>query len=204
MTIALLLVAAYLIGAFPSSYVIAKLVRGIDLREHGSGNLGATNAFRVLGWKAATPVFIIDTLKGWLPPFLFPRYDNSDAWEWALAYGAAAIIGHVFSIYVRFKGGKGVATGGGVFLALAPLAVLIGLVVWSVLLFITGTVSIASIASAVTLPIAVYFLGLPSAVLALAIALSAFVIYAHRSNIKRLMRGEEPSFRKRKEVKAKP
>ncbi len=200
MTIALLLVAAYLLGAFPSSYVVARLVRGIDLREHGSGNLGATNAYRVLGWKAATPVFILDILKGWIPPFFFPRWDGADDWRWALAYGAAAIIGHVFSIYVRFKGGKGVATGAGVFIALAPLAVLIGLVVWGALLFITGTVSVASISAAATLPIAVWLLGARVEVLALAVALSLFVIYAHRSNIRRLLRGQEPSFRKKKEA----
>ena len=196
MTVALLLLAAYLIGAFPSSYVVGRLVRGIDLREHGSGNLGATNAFRVLGWRAATPVFILDTFKGWLPPFLFPRIDGWPAWELALAYGAAAVIGHVFSIYVGFKGGKGVATGGGVFLALAPLAVLISFVTWTVLLLITGTVSIASLASAVALPIAVWLLGSPTLVLALALALALFVIYAHRANIRRLLRGEEPSFKR--------
>lgn len=198
MIIALLLAAAYLLGAFPSSYVIAKATRGIDLRQHGSGNLGATNAFRVLGWKAATPVFILDIFKGWLPTFLFPRIDDHPAWEWALAYGAAAIIGHVFSIYVRFKGGKGVATGTGVFLALAPMAVLVAMIIWGILLYITGIVSLASIISAATLPIAVLVLGQPLAVLLLAIAVASFIIYAHRANIRRLMRGEESSFRKRK------
>lgn len=197
MTIALLLLAAYLLGAFPSSYVIAKATRGIDLRQHGSGNLGATNAFRVLGWKAATPVFILDILKGWLPTFVFPRIDNHPAWEWALAYGAAAIIGHVFSVYVRFKGGKGVATGTGVFLALAPTAVLVAMIVWGVLLYFTGIVSLASIISAATLPLAVLVLGQPLAVLLLAVAVATFIIYAHRANIRRLMRGEEPSFRKK-------
>jgi glycerol-3-phosphate acyltransferase PlsY len=197
MTIALLVLAAYLLGAFPSSYVVARLVRGIDLRQHGSGNLGATNAYRVLGWQAATPVFILDILKGWFPTFFFPRWDASPDWRWALAYGAAAIVGHVFSVYVRFKGGKGVATGAGVFMALAPVAVLIGLVVWGTLLFLTGTVSIASIAAAAVLPIAVWLLGAPAIVIALAVALSAFVIYAHRSNIRRLMRGEEPSFKRK-------
>ena len=112
-----------------------------------------------------------------------------------LAYGAAAVIGHVFSIYVRFKGGKGVATGAGVFLALAPLAVLIGLLIWVTLLLVTGTVSIASIAAAVTLPVAVALLYDETLILVLAIALSAFVIYAHRANIRRLLRGEEHSFR---------
>jgi acyl phosphate:glycerol-3-phosphate acyltransferase len=200
MIIALLLLAAYLIGAFPSSYVVAKLARGIDLRQHGSGNLGATNAYRVLGWKAATPVFILDIFKGWLPPFYFPRIDGNDRWEWALAYGAMAIVGHVFSVYVRFKGGKGVATGAGVFLALAPLAVLITTIIWTSLVVITRTVSIGSIAAAAALPIAVALLDDRRLVLVLAVALAAFVIYAHRANIKRLMRGEEPSFRKRKET----
>jgi glycerol-3-phosphate acyltransferase PlsY len=200
MIIALLLLAAYLIGAFPSSFVIGKLVRGIDLRQHGSGNLGATNAFRVLGWKAATPVFILDIFKGWLPTFIFPRIDNDPAWEWALAYGAASIIGHVFSVYVRFKGGKGVATSAGVFLALAPIAILITTIVWGGLLWLTGIVSIASSAAAAALPSAVFALDQPRAVQILAVVLAAFVIFKHRSNIGRLMRGEEPSFRKRKSV----
>jgi glycerol-3-phosphate acyltransferase PlsY len=200
MIVALLLLAAYLIGAFPSSYVVAKLARGIDLRKHGSGNLGATNAYRVLGWKAAMPVFVLDIFKGWLPTFYFARIDGNDSWEWALAYGAMAIVGHVFSIYVRFKGGKGVATGAGVFIALAPLAVLITTVIWIALVFITATVSVGSIAAAASLPIAVALLDDRRLVLVLAIALSAFVIYAHRANIKRLMRGEEPSFRKKKET----
>ncbi len=200
MTVALLLLAAYLLGAFPSSYVIARLVRGIDLREHGSGNLGATNAFRVLGWKAATPVFILDIFKGWFPTFFFPQWDGIEDWRWALGYGAAAIIGHVFSIYMRFKGGKGVATGSGVFLALAPVAVLITTGVWLALLLITATVSIASIAAAAMLPIAVWLLQAQVEILALALALALFVIYAHRANISRLMRGQEPSFRKKKEA----
>ncbi len=196
MTILLLLLAAYLLGAFPSSYVVGRLTRGIDLRQHGSGNLGATNAFRVLGWKAAIPVFILDILKGWFPTFFFERWDGSPDVRWALAYGAAAMIGHVFSIYVRFKGGKGVATGSGVFMALAPVAVLVATVIWGVLLFLTRTVSIASIVSAAALPVAVYAFQGVTPVLWLSLALSSFVIYAHRSNIRRLVRGEEPSFRK--------
>ena len=197
MTVLLLLLAAYLIGAFPSSYVVGKLVRGIDLRQHGSGNLGATNAFRVLGWKAATPVFLLDIFKGWLPTFFFHQWDGTPDARWMLAYGAAAVIGHVFSVYVRFKGGKGVATGAGVFLALAPLAVLVGLVVWALLLFITRTVSIDSITAAAALPVAVSLLYDQRLILILALALSLFVIYAHRANIRRLLRGEEHSFRKK-------
>ena len=194
MIIALLVAAAYLIGAFPTSYVVARLTRGIDLRQHGSGNLGATNAYRVLGWKAATPIFIVDIAKGFIPTFFFPALDGSAAFGWTLAYGTAAIIGHVFSIYVRFRGGKGVATGAGVFLALAPVAVLVGLVIWGVLVYLTGFVSLASIVSAAALPVTVALTGARREVLVLAIALAAFVIFAHRANIRRLLRGEEHRF----------
>lgn len=194
MTAALLLLAAYLIGAFPTSYIVGRLTRGIDLRQHGSGNLGATNAFRVLGWRAATPIFIVDVAKGFLPVHFFPRFDGTDAIAWALAYGAAAIVGHMFSIYVRFRGGKGVATGGGVFLALAPFPALGSLLIWTVLVFVTGYVSLASIVSAAALPLLILFSRAPGSVLALSIALATFVIYAHRANVRRLLRGEEHRF----------
>jgi acyl phosphate:glycerol-3-phosphate acyltransferase len=194
---ALLVLAAYLTGAIPTSYIAGRLVRGIDLRQHGSGNLGATNAFRVLGWRAATPIFVIDITKGFVPAFLFPALDGVTAPGWALAYGAAAIIGHVFSIYVGFRGGKGVATGAGVFLALAPVAVLVGLGVWVVLVLTTGYVSLASIVAAAVLPIMVAVTAAPTEVLIMSLLLSVFVIHAHRANMRRLIRGEEHRFRRR-------
>ncbi len=190
----LLVVASYFTGAFPTSYLAGRLARGIDLRQHGSGNLGATNVFRVLGWKAATPVFMIDIFKGFAPTFFFPRLDGSPRWEWALAYGAAAILGHVYSVYVRFKGGKGVATSAGVFLALAPWAVLAGLVVWVALVATTRIVSISSIVAALVVPPVVYLTKGAGPVLWLSLALMAFVIWAHRTNIGRLLRGEEHRF----------
>ena len=196
-TVLLLILAAYLTGAIPTSFIVGR-IRGIDLRTHGSGNLGATNAFRVLGWRAAVPVFIVDIFKGWFPTFCFPLWDRSDITLLALAYGAAAIVGHVFSIYVRFKGGKGVATSAGVLLALAPLAVLIGLAVWSTLVFTTGFVSVGSIVAAVLLPFVVLAQQGTSPVFWLSVGLAAFVVLAHLSNIKRLRRGEEPSFRRKK------
>lgn len=196
-TVLILLFAAYLTGAIPTSYIVGR-IKGIDLRQHGSGNLGATNAYRVLGWRAAMPVFIFDIFKGWFPTFFFPRWDHSSIELFALAYGAAAIVGHVFSVYVRFKGGKGVATSAGVLLALAPLAVLVGLVIWSALVFTTGYVSLGSIVAAFVLPFVIYFTHGVSPILALASALALFVIFAHRTNIKRLLRGEEHSFRKGK------
>src|SRR5690606_1221303 len=129
------------VGSIPSSYIAGRAARGIDLREHGSGNLGATNTFRVLGARIAAPVMVADILKGFLPTYLFVRWDASPAWTWALAYGAATIVGHVFSIYMRFRGGKGVATAAGVFLALSPVAVLCALGVWLGTLFGSRMVS---------------------------------------------------------------
>ena len=195
---ALFVIAAYLLGAFPTSYVIARYAKGIDLRQHGSGNLGATNSYRVLGWRAATPVFIVDILKGWAPTLFFPLWDGRAAPEWALAYGAAAIIGHMFSIYVGFKGGKGVATSAGVFLALAPVAIGIAILVWALLLYLTGYVSLASLVAALLVPALVYFTVGAGPTLALAVVLALIVIYAHRANIRRLTRGQEHRFGKRK------
>lgn len=190
-----LLGSAYLLGAFPTSYVVGRATRGIDLREHGSGNLGATNAFRVLGWRPAVPIFVVDIAKGWFPTFFFPLWDGRPAAEWALAYGAAAVIGHVYSIYVRFRGGKGVATGAGVFLALSPWAILVGLAVWVTVVAVTGYVSLASMLAAAILPVVVFFTG-GGPIFWLALAMAAFVIAAHRANIRRLWQGKEHRFRR--------
>ena len=189
----LLVGLAYLLGCTPTSYLAGRL-KGIDLREHGSGNLGATNAFRVMGWKSALPVMVVDIAKGWVPTLFFPLWDGAQPLEWAFAYGAAAIIGHVFSVFVGFRGGKGVATGGGVFMALAPWAVLLGFAVWGVIVVLTRTVSLGSLAAALVLPLAVYVTNEPRAEVLLSVLLSLFVIYAHRTNIRRLVRGEEPRF----------
>jgi glycerol-3-phosphate acyltransferase PlsY len=196
----LFVVAAYLWGAIPASYLAGKWTRGIDLREHGSGNLGATNTFRVLGAKVAAPVMTFDILKGFFPVVLFSQWDGSPRWEWELAYGAAAILGHVFSVYMRFKGGKGVATAAGVFLALAPVAVGAGLAVWLVVLRATRMVSAGSISAA--LVVAVLMVVLPDIQMGIRIvggAIAAFIIFAHRSNVRRILRGEEPRFGSKKE-----
>ncbi len=190
----ILLVAAYLLGAVPAAYLAGRWTRGIDLRRHGSGNLGATNTFRVLGARVAAPVMAFDVVKGFAPAFLFPRWDASPDWRWALAYGAAAILGHVFSIYMRFKGGKGVATGAGVFLGLAPAAVGIGFVVWLATLRIGRMVSLASILAALTMIPALFVFPNPVEVRALGVALAAFVVFAHRANVGRILRGEEHRF----------
>lgn len=188
-----LLVVSYLLGAIPTSYLVGKWVRGIDLRREGSGNLGATNAFRVMGWKLALPVLVFDLFKGWFPAYYFPGLAGVGQ-EWALAFGAVAIIGHVFSIYVRFRGGKGVATSAGVFLAVAPVAALAGLLVWGAVVAATRIVSLASIVAAVVVPVVVWAEQGIGAVFWLALGLAAFVIYAHRANIRRLLAGTEHRF----------
>lgn len=186
---------AYLLGAVPTSFWVGRAVYGVDLRREGSGNLGATNTLRVLGWRAALPVIVVDVAKGWLPVWLFPRLDGVP-WGWALAYGAAAILGHVFSAWVRFRGGKGVATSAGVFLALAPLAVLAGFVVWLATVLATRIVSLGSILAALTVPVAVLFTPHQGgdALVAFTVALALFVLWAHRANVVRLARGQEHRF----------
>jgi glycerol-3-phosphate acyltransferase PlsY len=169
---------------------------GVDLRTKGSGNLGATNTFRILGWKAAVPVAIVDVLKGWFPVWFFPQRDHSALWEWTLAYAAAAILGHVFSFWVRFKGGKGIATSAGAFLGLSPWGVLVALVAWISVTFTTRMVSAGSLAAAVALPAALLFVPHKggNTLLFFTVALAAFVFWAHRSNIRRLLKGEEHRF----------
>jgi glycerol-3-phosphate acyltransferase PlsY len=191
----LFVLVSYLWGAIPASWMAGKL-RGVDLRQHGSGNLGATNTFRVLGAKVAAPVMVFDVLKGFLPVLLFTRWDGTGDWRWGLAYGAAAIVGHVFSIYMRFRGGKGVATSAGVFLAEAPLAVGVGLVVWLVVLAATRMVSAASVAAAAVVGVLLLLplSHLPIEIRVLGCAICAFVIFAHRSNLRRILDGTESRF----------
>lgn len=188
----LLLALSYLLGATPTSYWVGKAFHGVDLREHGSGNLGATNAFRVLGWQWALPVVVVDVGKGFVPTWFFPSLVSS-SFAWTLAFGAAAIVGHMFSLWVGFRGGKGVATSGGVFLALAPWAVLGAFGVWVVLAVLTRYVSVASMGAAVTLPVFVALTAHQggSGLVIFAAALAVFVIWAHRSNLSRLVKGEE-------------
>ena len=193
-----LLALAYGVGATPTSHWLARAAYGVDLRTQGSGNLGGTNAFRVLGWKAALPVMLVDIGKGWLPVWYFPQIQPSTSPStWALAYGGASVLGHVLSFWVGFKGGKGIATSGGVLLALAPVAVAVCLGVWLGVVSVTRIVSVASLSAALTLPVVVYLLpGEGNTMVWFSGALSVFVVWSHRANIQRLLRGEENSFRR--------
>ncbi len=192
------LALSYLVGSTPTSYLVGRLFHGVDLREHGSGNLGATNAFRVLGLRSALPVVIVDVAKGFLPVWLFADLAGA-GFGWTFAFGLAAIVGHMFSVWVGLRGGKGIATSAGVFLGLAPWAVLGGLVIWCALTFPTGYVSLGSIAAAAALPVLIALTPHAggTALVWLSAALAAFVIWAHRSNIGRLLRGEENRFGRR-------
>jgi glycerol-3-phosphate acyltransferase PlsY len=193
------LVASYFIGAIPTSYLLSRFFAGIDLRQQGSGNLGATNLYRVLGWKYALPAALVDIAKGFIPVVVFaPRESPSQLF--ALVCGVAAIVGHVFSVFVRFKGGKGVATAAGVMLGLAPLALAVTAAVWVLMVKLTGYVSLASISAAAVLPLAVYLLenSRTPALLWIAAAIAAGVIVLHRRNIERLLKGTESRFGRRR------
>jgi acyl phosphate:glycerol-3-phosphate acyltransferase len=192
--------AGYLAGSIPSAY-IAGSAKGIDLRMHGSGNLGATNVVRVLGARIGAAVFAVDIMKGFLPVFLFGPYMPPDHRElWLIAIGVAAILGHVKPIFLFGKGGgKGVATAAGVFLALAWAPTLVAFVAWIVIFAATRYVSAASLVASATLPVALYLWiqdpRHPYFVLGFLVAV--FVFFTHRANIGRLRRGEEHRFVRR-------
>jgi len=189
--------AAYLLGAVPSSFLLARWMGGIDLRSVGSGNLGATNLYRQLGWKAAIPSAAFDVLKGAAPAALAARLGAGPSW-WPLAVGAAAVLGHVYSPFVGFKGGKGVATAAGVFLALAPGPLGVAAVFWVGLLWSTGYMSVASMAGAFAFAVAMPLLLPGRPILAVAgVAVCAFIMFTHRSNILRLLSGTESRFGRR-------
>jgi glycerol-3-phosphate acyltransferase PlsY len=190
------LLAAYLLGAIPTSYLAGRWGRGIDLREHGSRNLGATNLYRTLGWKFALPVGGFDVAKGIIPTLFFAPQAGDHPVLPSLC-GVAAVVGHTLSPFVGFKGGKGVATAAGMLLALTPAAVGVVALLWLVLVRLTGYVSVGSIAAAAVFPAADWMLK-PSrrttADLGLDCLVAAFIIWKHRSNIARLRAGTENRF----------
>lgn len=191
MLIALLIILAYVIGSIPSGLVVGKLAKGIDIREHGSGNLGATNAFRTLGVKAGSVVIAADILKGTLAaalPYLLHVPIHP------LLAGVAAVIGHVFPVFAKFKGGKAVATSGGVLLFYAPLLFVTMVAVFFVFLFLTKFVSLSSMLTGIYTIIYCLFVKDPYLLIVVTL-LTAFVIYRHRANIKRIINKTEPKIK---------
>lgn len=202
LTVVLIAIASYLIGSIPTSIIFARLLQGIDIREHGSGNAGATNTFRVLGWKAGLIVLLIDMAKGFVPVVWLAGYgiDSGMGWDpiyYQILCGLAAVFGHIWTIFAGFKGGKGVGTGAGMVIGLAPVPVLICLAVFAVVVGITRYVSLGSILAAITLPIVLFtdrfVLGNPvhPLLLGLGVFIAALIVYTHRSNVQRLLKGEE-------------
>lgn len=191
---------AYLTGSIPFAYLAGK-AKGVDLRQHGSGNLGATNAVRVLGPRVGALVYVADTLKGALPVLLLPsRIDSAHPELWAIAFGVAAIIGHVRPIFLRGQGGgKGVATAGGVFFGLAWQPTLIAFLAFVGAVAITRYASVGSLTAAIVLSVALLvFRGPADPLFLISCVIGVFVVWTHRGNIARLTRGTEPKIGSRK------
>ena len=198
MKLILIGLASYLLGAIPFGLLIARS-RGIDIRQHGSGNIGATNVLRVLGKPLGIFTFMLDALKGFGPVFLAMRLVPGQAEAAGLTAGIAAILGHSFPIYLGGKGGKGVATSAGVLIGLAWQAALIGVAVWGAVFFLSRYVSLASILAAAAIPAVSWILYYPEK-LATPIALTLLgllIILRHRSNLQRLLKGTENRFVKK-------
>jgi acyl phosphate:glycerol-3-phosphate acyltransferase len=191
---------AYLFGSFPTAIIAGKLLKKIDIREHGSGNAGATNVVRVLGWQAGLVVLLIDMFKGfvpvfWLTPILVASAENVIYFQ--ILAAIMAIIGHIWTIFAGFKGGKGVGTAAGVFLGIAPMALSIALVFFIAIVALTRYVSLGSLVAAlifaVTLAIQKYVLlvAVPDVLMIIGIIVVVLIWFAHRENIKRLLSGTE-------------
>lgn len=196
---------AYIAGSIPSAVWAGKLFHGIDVREHGSGNAGATNTVRVLGWKTGIPVLIFDLFKGWLAAML-PEFlnaapgGNEQMMALQIACGMAAILGHVFPLFAHFRGGKGVATTFGVLLALNPWLTLICAGIFLVVLLISGYVSLGSMTAAVMFPVLLMTVfDTPSLLFKIfSVVVAVAIVVTHKKNIGRLIRGEENRFLRKK------
>lgn len=199
---------SYIIGSTPTSIIVGRIVRGIDIREHGSGNAGGTNVFRVLGWKPALVVVLVDIFKGWLPAFIFARIwldatPIPDLGVLQILCGFAAVLGHTYTIFAGFKGGKGVGTLAGMLLAMFPIVFPLCLLVFIFTIIMTGYVSLSSMIASASLPVFLLllppFTGMdpaPMSLLVFGLLIPWFIIFTHRNNIGRLRNGTENRFEK--------
>lgn len=197
-------VTGYLLGSVPTGYLVAR-ARGVDIRQYGSGNIGATNVFRALGKPAGIFVLLVDAAKGALAtavlPVLLSRLAGgaNASPEWlAIVAGVAAILGHNYTCWLGFKGGKGIATSAGVLLILIPAGLGLALATWLVVFLIWRYVSLASVVAAAMLPLLVWLTGASSTLVGLAVILGALAVYKHRANIQRLRAGTENRFSRRR------
>jgi len=204
-----LILLSYFIGSIPFSYLIARMVGKTDLRRVGSGNVGATNVLRSVGKTAGVLALLLDALKGMTVVWIATRVVQEGAWPWVDHAGSvlgspsfwigfsalAAVLGHMFPVWLRFKGGKGVATGAGVFLAIEPLAVAASAIVFLIVAILSRYISLGSIAAAASLPLFLRFLtGAPFWTLIVSIIIAVLIILKHRENIARLVKGDEHRF----------
>ncbi len=202
-TLSALCIGAYLIGSIPTAYLMGRLLKGIDIREHGSGNVGATNVMRVLGTPAGIATLAIDLLKGYvavrcLVPVLRP--DGGDLQVWNIAACIAVVAGHNWMLFLRFTGGKGVATTAGAFLAMMPCVILSAFVIFAATVALTRYVSLGSILAGISIPVFVWFYyDRPGVYLWFSVALTAALVLKHRANIARLVAGTEKKLGSRTE-----
>lgn len=204
-------VGGYLLGSIPTGYLVAR-ARGVDIRGYGSGNIGATNVFRALGKSAGIFVLLADAAKGALAagllPWLLARLAAVPAAVsgegLAIAAGVAAILGHNYTCWLRFKGGKGIATSAGVLLVLMPKGLGLALITWLVVFLVWRYVSLASIAAAAALPVLVWLTGASPTLVGIAFVLGALAVYKHRSNLQRLRAGTESRFTRQPRAEDRP
>ena len=180
---------SYILGSIPNGLILGKAIWGVDLRQHGSKNIGATNAWRTIGKAGGISIFALDFLKGAISAYLGLHLGGSELA--GVLCGILAIAGHSWSVFLAFKGGKGLATGLGVIAALMPMVTLIVFAVWFAIVYFTGYVSLGSIVGAALVPILTLFFGLHTEFLILGLIAAVFIIYRHKSNIERLLNGTE-------------
>jgi glycerol-3-phosphate acyltransferase PlsY len=210
LSIGIITILSYLIGSIPTAIIVARQVRGIDIRQHGSGNAGGTNVFRVLGWKAGVFVILMDMGKGLFATIVLARlmygpipFENRTPFDdftvVQIIAGCAAILGHVWTLFAGFRGGKGIATAGGMLLGIAPVEVAVAFGVFSLVLLVSHYVSLGSLSAAVAFPLTMFFrenifmvdIEGYKTLIFFAIGISLLIIYTHRANIKRLLAGTE-------------
>lgn len=210
LSIGVITILSYLIGSFPTAIIVARQVRGIDIRQHGSGNAGGTNVFRVLGWKAGVFVILMDMAKGLFATIVLARlmygpipFENSTPFDdftvVQIIAGCAAILGHVWTMFAGFRGGKGIATAGGMLLGIAPVEVAVAFGVFAVVFLVSHYVSLGSLSAAVAFPLTMFFrenvfmvdIEGYKTLIFFSIGISLLIIYTHRANIKRLLAGTE-------------
>ncbi|NQT75986.1 MAG: glycerol-3-phosphate 1-O-acyltransferase PlsY [Candidatus Omnitrophica bacterium] len=190
------LVAAYLIGSIPTGYIFGRALKGVDIREFGSGNLGATNVFRVMGRLPGILVLAIDALKGfvcatYIASFFLYISPAARPELYRVLAGLAVIAGHNWTVFLKFRGGKGVATSAGVVIGLIPKVFWLGFLVWTIVFSVTGYISLASIIASIAVPLFALVFSEPTEIVIFMSILCLVIAYKHRSNIKRLQDGEE-------------